>query len=380
MARFRHGLVVGKFYPPHRGHHHLVSAAADQAGSVTVLVMAAAGESLPLRDRVAWMEAAHAAQPNVRIVGLPSDAPVDYSDDTVWAAQVALMRAAAARVSNVPVDAIFTSESYGEELAARLNATHVAVDPDRAHVPVSGTLVRADLPRYWHMLAPATRAGLALRVVVLGAESTGTTTVANLLTRRYRERGGAWSRTQCVHEYGRDYTVLKWRRAIADAHARGDVPPALDEITWTTADFDLVASEQTRRERAAAATGSPLVVCDTDAFATSIWERRYLSPNHRTNQPWATEFLPHRDVYLLTTHEGVPWVDDGLREGELAIRAAMTDWFAESLTAAGHSWVLLSGTLEQRVGLAIRVVDRLLAGRLSFTPSITETSPIPAGT
>ena len=37
---------------------------------------------------------------------------------------------------------------------------------------------------------------------------------------------------------------------------------------WTPADFDTVAVEQTRRESLAAAAGSPLLVCDTDAFAT----------------------------------------------------------------------------------------------------------------
>src|SRR5712671_546934 len=34
------------------------------------------------------------------------------------------------------------------------------------------------------------------------------------------------------------------------------------------------------------------------------------------------------------------WHDDGLREGDLAVRAAMTGWFTTALTVAGHSWVL----------------------------------------
>src|SRR5262249_11945105 len=89
---------------------------------------------------------------------------------------------------------------------------------------------------------------------------------------------------------------------------------------------------------------------------------------------WATKSLPRRDVYFLTSHHGVPWLDDGLREGDLNVRASMTDWFADALTRAGHSWVLLTGNAEQRLRLATTVIDRLMRVRLSFTASITEAS------
>jgi HTH-type transcriptional repressor of NAD biosynthesis genes len=117
-----------------------------------------------------------------------------------------------------------------------------------------------------------------------------------------------------------------------------------------------------------------LLVCDTDAFATAVWERRYLAERARGLQPWATTLLPRRDVYLLTSHDGVPWRDDSLREGDLAIRAAMTGWFAAALTAAGHSWVLLTGSLGDRLTLAVRVTDYVLNHRLRFGPAITDST------
>jgi len=129
----------------------------------------------------------------------------------------------------------------------------------------------------------------------------------------------------------------------------------------------------------AAAAGSPLLVCDTDAFATSVWERRYLSERARGLQRWATTDLPRHDVYLLTSHEGVPWHDDGLREGDLRVRAAMTGWFARALTAAGQSWVLLTGSAAERLALAVRVADAVLARRAAFGPAITDTVLASAG-
>lgn len=71
-------------------------------------------------------------------------------------------------------------------------------------------------------------------------------------------------------------------------------------------------------------------------------------------------------IYLLTDHVGVPFVQDGIRDGE-HIRAEMTRWFEDALTATGRSWVLLlTGPLSERVDLAVRVVNLALAQRSSF--------------
>jgi NadR type nicotinamide-nucleotide adenylyltransferase len=371
-ATFGHGLVVGKFYPPHRGHRHLIGRAAALCARVTVLVMAAGSETVPLGDRVAWLQASCADLPAVTVAGVRCDVPVDFGSEAIWAAQVAVMRAALEGDGRPPVDAVISSEPYGDELAARFGAKHVCIDSGRTTVPVSASQIRADLAGCWDDLPAPVRAGLAARVVVVGAESTGTSTIAESLADEYRRRGGVWARTRCVTEAGRDYTLTKWQQASAAAATAGRPDPPLAELEWTPADFDAVAAAQTRRENQAAAVGSPLLVCDTDAFATSVWERRYLGGRARGLQPWATTGLPRHDVYLLTSHEGVPWHDDGLREGDLEVRAAMTGWFAQAMTAAGHSWVLLTGSVAERLALAVRVTDAVLARRAAFGPAITD--------
>ncbi len=333
-----HGLVVGKFYPPHAGHHLLVRTAAAQAAQVTVLVMSTAAERLSMAERVAWMQAEH---PGVTVRGIVCDAPVDYDSQPVWAAQVACMKA----VVRERVDIVFSSEKYGDELAAWFGAVHVPVDPLRTRAPISGTACRADLYGNWSQLAPATRAGLAARIVVVGAESTGTTTVSRALAAHYRHR---WPATEWVPEYGRE--------VVLERVAAGE---PFDEIPWTAADFAAIAAHQQQLEETAARRGAPVLICDTDAFATTVWERRYLG----TAAPCLP--LAPRRRYLLTDHVGVPFVQDGIRDGE-HIRADMTGWFVDALTAAGLSWVLLTGTLDERVGLAVRVTDRALAAFHDF--------------
>ncbi|MFE3328401.1 AAA family ATPase [Streptomyces sp. NPDC059176] len=357
MTRYRHGLVLGKFYPPHAGHHHLVRTARDRCERLTVLVCASSVESVPLEDRMAWMGEVH---PDVRVVGAIDNTPVDLTDPAVWDAHMAVFRAA------VPgrVDAVFTSEPYGPELGRRFRADAVCVDADRTVFPVSGTAVRKDPVGCWDYLEPPVRAALARRVVVLGAESTGTTTLARALTAHFRARGGVWSRTACVAEYGREFSEHKL------AALRAEQPGATwSDVRFHSDDFPLIARRQTEREDAAARTGSPVLVCDTDAFATTVWHERYLGAPHEEVAEIAAR--GRGDLWLLTDHRGVPFEDDGLRDGE-HLRPWMTARFADRLARTGRRFATLSGSREQRLAKAVSAVDELLAEGWQFAGPLPE--------
>jgi hypothetical protein len=173
---------------------------------VTVVAAASQVESIALSDRLSWMREEHAGEPNVVFVGMLDDAPIDYQSARAWAAHNAIFDAALRRVGGGPVDAVFSGEDYGDELARHHGAVHVRVGQERL---ASGTGCRADVAASWDLLAPATRAGLAGRLAVLGAESTGTTAVSRALAEHFRARGGVWTRTQWVAEYGRERSEEK---------------------------------------------------------------------------------------------------------------------------------------------------------------------------
>ncbi|MFC5905715.1 AAA family ATPase [Streptacidiphilus monticola] len=220
---------------------------------------------------------------------------------------------------------------------------------------MSGTKVRADPVAHWDEIEPPVRAALARRVVVLGAESTGTTTLAQDLAAALRERGGAHGLTRWVPEYGRELTVAK----LAIARARHGDGVTVYDLDWTDEDFELVCRRQNRAEEHAARLGGPVLVCDTDVLATTVWQERYRG---RSTEPVlaAARSLSPRALYLLTCHEDVPFADDGLRDGE-QLRPWMTDRFREVL-AAGHTpWHELRGSRQERLEAALGLVDRMLA-------------------
>lgn len=145
-------------------------------------------------------------------------------------------------------DPVFTSEDYGDRYAALMGAKHICVDRARTRVPISGTAVRRDPFAHWEFVEPPVRGWLTKRVCVLGAESTGTTTLARALAEHYR--------TEWVEEYGREYSETKL---------------AAGETVWRTEVFLHIAVEQSRREHEAARRANRLLICDTNAFATSLW-------------------------------------------------------------------------------------------------------------
>ncbi|MFC6020192.1 AAA family ATPase [Plantactinospora solaniradicis] len=345
-TRFGHGLVVGKFYPPHAGHHALIAAAARRCAAVTVVVAPSRRESIPLGSRLDWLRETHAADPHVRFVGRYDDHPVDYADPAAWEAHCAVFREA---VGGIRVDAVFSSEAYGAELARRFDAVNVLVDPDRAAVPVSGSAVRADPVAHWELLGPPVRAWFVRRVVVVGAESTGTTTIAEALAGHYRT---AW-----VPEYGRELTADKLARL------RQVKPEAtVFDVEWDRADFLSVVREQRAAEDAAARRSGPLLFCDTDARATAVWEERYLG----SASPQVRAAARRPDLYLLTDHRGVPFHDDGLRDGE-HLREWMTGRFREVLADSGVPVIELTGPHPERLRAAVRACDALLAAGWSLS-------------
>lgn len=339
--RFRHGLVLGKFYPPHAGHHHLIRTALRACERVTVEVLAATVESIPLEARVDWLAEEH---PTARVVGAMDDAEVDYFSDAAWTAHLLPIRA----LLDSPVDAVFTSDAYGAELARRLGAAWVQVDPTRTDNRVSGTAVRADLAGHWHELSAATRAALTARIVVLGAESTGSTTLAEALALHY---GTAW-----VPEYGREHSLTR---------VGGLAEP------WRTDEFDLIVDRQIAWEdRALRRTPFPLLVCDTDVLATALWHERYVGTASAAILARADAHRP--DLYLLTGDE-IPWVDDETRDGE-HVRHAMQQRFRDVLAAQPVPWAEVRGSVAERVARAVPLVDQVLARRTCFAPPLDQIS------
>jgi HTH-type transcriptional regulator, transcriptional repressor of NAD biosynthesis genes len=316
-GRFGHGVVIGKFLPPHRGHRFLIETALSRCERVTVIVCGKPADPIPPDLRAAWLRE---LLPEAEVMLI--DDRYDENDSRIWAENTI------GWLGRAP-DAVFTSEDYGDRYAAHLGCVHVMVDQARLAIPCSGTAVRADPFAMWDFIDPPVRGWFARRVVIVGAESTGTTTLAMDLA--------AALRTNWVAEYGREYSARK--------QAAGD-------SVWHSDEFLEIAREQTRREDLAAREANRVLVGDTNAFATVLWHRRYMG----TDDNRLTDFANtcRADLYLLTGNE-IPFVQDGLRDGE-HLRHDMHRWFEEAMEKQEVPWRLVRGSRDERVAHALRIL------------------------
>jgi len=191
--KFKAGLIVGKFCPFHKGHQYLIDTARKNCDKVYVLVCHVPEEPIEGEKRY-QMVVEHYNYPNMEDSGVivksidTSHLPQYESDcdtlDEFYGHWVPFVDEHAS-----DIDSVFTSEDYGDDFGRYLGVEHYLVDKERTNYPISGTEVRADLFGKWDMLPSTTRRIMQFKVVILGTESTGKTTLTEKLTKHFTDKG-----------------------------------------------------------------------------------------------------------------------------------------------------------------------------------------------
>lgn len=320
------GLVVGKFYPPHRGHKLLIDTARSRCDRLIVIIAHHPSQTIPGELRLSWLREIH---PDCDIRLVPDELENDSEQWARWTLNY---------LGRAP-DIVFTSEDYGPVYARLMGCEHAMVDRCRQVVPISATTIRENPQAGLRFVEPCVAAYLVPRIVLIGAESTGKTTLAQMLA---AELNAPW-----VAEYGREY----WERKALGWQTTSP--------TWCSDEFLHIAQEQQRREaEAARQPGVSLLICDTNAFATGTWHERYLG--YRDARVDSVGQQDRVALYLLTHVEGAPFIQDGWRDGE-SVRQWMHRRFEQTLASATAPVVNLTGDLQRRRELAIDAVRRLLS-------------------
>lgn len=322
MKTMKRGLVIGKFWPPHKGHNYLIEYAAKRVDHLDILVCDHPDFTIPAEQRANWLQTMH---PGAKVQIIPD---LENDDDSeLWAAYTTTY------LGYTP-DVVFSSEDYGPVYAECMGSDHVMVDKPRKHIPISARYIRKDRLAHWQFLPDEVKQALCYRICVVGAESTGTTTLSMALAKHYR---APW-----VPEFGRTYTeALQFQKT-----------------DWTNEEFLHIAHEQQRMEDDLARRSDGLLICDTNTFATQLWEERYMGA---TSSALFGLEAPEPDLYILTD-VNIPFEQDGIRDGE-HIRHAMHQRFIEALDTRDVPYVIVTGTRNQRLKAATKKIDELLKGK-----------------
>lgn len=327
-AKFERGIVVGKFSPLHVGHEALITFAAEQCRELVLLSYSNPEfEGCEGQQRATWLaERFPAAR---RIVLDPARSPVPPND-----APDEIQRAFVAKVLHDQgvgwVDAVFTSEPYGEGFAASLewrqrevepaapSVRHVSFDPARALHPVSGTAVRAAPQRALEVLSLAARADFVPRVAFLGGESSGKSTLAQEVSEALDE--------PFVPEYGRELWEAR--------DGKLSYPDLVD-----------IATEQVRREQAAARKARRYVLCDTTPLTTLFYARAMFGAGDERLEKLASRSY----AFTFLCANDFPFVQDGTRR-DAGFRDHGFSWAQAELERRHVFFAVVRGTRSQRLG------------------------------
>lgn len=335
--RFRRGLVVGKFAPLHRGHEQVIRRAEAECDEVVMLSYSK--PELPgcgPERRAGWLTRLFPAARVIVLAEPETSLPANDADDVTqrrFVGEVVVQRVGA------PVDAVFTSEAYGDGFAEELtrcfreafgagspSVLHVEVDRARRVVPVSGTQLRADVHAQRAWLDPRVYATFVARVALLGGESTGKSTLAARLA---KEHGTAY-----VAEYGRERWEAKAGRL-------------------ERADLRLIAEEQVAREERAAERAVRFLFCDTTPLTT----RFYAEEMFGDVDPVVERLAGREYAHVFLCAPDFPFVQDGTRR-DADFRARQHAWYERELVRRGMRYDLLTGTVGERCAQVRAVLAR----------------------
>ena len=206
------------------------------------------------------------------------------------------------------------------------------------------------------------------KIVILGPESTGKSTLSEQLAERYH--------TVWVPEYARAYllehgmnysyqdllTIAKGQLALEDKYLDelrsltiNRSPPAYRTGRLTTRLPDRQAHHLPTGQA-----GSPLFI-DTNMYVMKVWCEFVFGKSH----DWILHQIVQRqyDLYLLCNSD-LPWIKDELREyPDLESRQKLFHIYKDILINQPVPWAEISGSYEQRFVKAVTAVDDLLAAQ-----------------
>ena len=179
-----------------------------------------------------------------------------------------------------------------------------------------------------------------VKVVVIGPESTGKSTLCKDLALHYH--------TLWCPEFARDYLARHGKKyAYADLLeiARGQV--ALEN--------EYILKWQHEMATGKGKAEMPPLFIDTNMYVMKVWCEYVFGNCHQ----WIIDQIVERDydLYLLCDVD-LPWVRDDLREyPDLKSRKELFEMYKDAMANQPVPWKIISGTNEERLRAAIHAVD-----------------------
>lgn len=335
--RYKCGMYGGSFNPLHIGHVRCMIQAANMCEKLIIVISSGVNRNeVDVRLRYRWVYQLTKHLPDVRIFILEDTAPSkgDYTED-YWKSDADKVK----EFAGEPIDAVFCGSDYDE------NSFWGKCYPEAELIifprdGISSTELRRDMYGHWDWLPSVVKPHYVKKVLLIGSESTGKSTLTQNLALHYN--------TTFMEEAGRDISERSGTDMLM-------IPQDFTDILLTHKQREL---EQIQR-------ADRVFFEDTDCLITQFY-LDFLEGKDKERNAALADAIARLNEYdlILFCEPDVKFVQDGDRSEVIAAdREKYSRKIKELYRSRGFDFVSLSGSYQQRYEKAVQLVDGLLAAK-----------------
>ena len=294
--KYNVGMYGGSFDPLHLGHINAIIKGASICRKFHIFIFYnETNDCIKKELKYRWVLNSTKHLPNIEIHLIEDESEKEY-DEYHWRKDADEIK----KIIGEPIDAVICGSDYiNTGIFEALYEDSKIIYYDRNEVPISSTAIRGNPLKYWEFIPKAAKSYFTKKILIIGSESTGKSTLVENLASYYN--------TNFVVEIGRE---------TCD-YAGGE-----DKVLYEDLLENLI--RQKEEVMKGIKLSNKLLFVDTDALTTNFFAEVLLDDlNQKENIKnlsklinWSNDW----DLVLFLDIKGVPFVQDGTRNEEFKLQ------------------------------------------------------------